>query len=141
MDPHLVAGIRRSRQVVTLGIQGNWARLFLLLILLVKMPLAEFSIEIALISNALIGALLAAKAALILDETPLAYTLKRYRGIVAVAAKVLFTGSHVLGSYTLNEFSEALHKFSSPLALMPLDQCIIVPLRGPPQCGATCLVH
>jgi hypothetical protein len=30
---------------------------------------------------------------------------------------------------------------TSPLALMPLGQCAIVPLRVPPQCEATCLVH
>ena len=29
----------------------------------------------------------------------------------------------------------------SPLALMPLGQRTIVPLRVPPQCEATCLVH
>ena len=30
---------------------------------------------------------------------------------------------------------------SSPLASMPLGQWTIVPLRVPPQCEATCLVH
>ena len=29
----------------------------------------------------------------------------------------------------------------SPFALMPLGQCTIVPLRVPPKCDATCLVH
>ena len=29
----------------------------------------------------------------------------------------------------------------SPLASKPLGQCTIVPLRVPPQCEATCLVH
>jgi hypothetical protein len=29
----------------------------------------------------------------------------------------------------------------SPLALIPLGQWTIVPLRVPPQCEATCLVH
>ena len=28
-----------------------------------------------------------------------------------------------------------------PLALIPLGQCTMVPLRVPPQCEATCLVH
>ena len=45
---------------------------FFLLILLIKAALAQFSIEITVLSRAVIGALLAAKAALILDETPLA---------------------------------------------------------------------
>ena len=30
---------------------------------------------------------------------------------------------------------------SPPLSSMPLGQCTIVPLRVPPQCEATCLVH
>ena len=30
---------------------------------------------------------------------------------------------------------------SSPLALIPAGQWTIVPLRVPPQCDATCLVH
>jgi hypothetical protein len=30
---------------------------------------------------------------------------------------------------------------SSPLASTPLGQCTMVPLRVPPQCEATCLVH
>ena len=29
----------------------------------------------------------------------------------------------------------------SPLAWMPVGQCTMVPLRVPPQCEATCLVH
>ena len=66
---------------------------FLLLILLLKTELAQFSIEITVLSNAVIGALLAAKAALILDETPLARSLEHYRRIVAVAIKTLQTAS------------------------------------------------
>ena len=30
---------------------------------------------------------------------------------------------------------------TSPLALMPSGQWTMVPLRVPPQCEATCLVH
>ena len=30
---------------------------------------------------------------------------------------------------------------TSPFALMPFGQCTIVPLRVPPKCDATCLVH
>ena len=29
----------------------------------------------------------------------------------------------------------------SPLPLIPFGQCTMVPLRVPPQCEATCLVH
>ena len=80
--------------MVAQGIQRNLARLsllfirFLLLILLLKMALAQFSIETTVLSNAVIGALLAANEALILDETPLARSLEHYRRIVAVAIKL-----------------------------------------------------
>ncbi len=30
---------------------------------------------------------------------------------------------------------------SPPCSSMPLGQCTMVPLRVPPQCEATCLVH
>ena len=30
---------------------------------------------------------------------------------------------------------------SPPFSVMPAGQCTIVPLRVPPQCEATCLVH
>ena len=40
---------------------------FLILILLIKLALAQFSVEITVISNAEIGALLGAKAALVLE--------------------------------------------------------------------------
>ena len=46
---------------------------FLLLLLLIKLALANFSIEMTALSKAVIGALFAAKAVLILDETPLAH--------------------------------------------------------------------
>ena len=65
---------------------------FLLLLLLVKLALAQFSIEMRPLSNAFVGALIAAKAALVLDETPLARSLEWYRRIVAVAVKTVFYG-------------------------------------------------
>jgi hypothetical protein len=37
--------------------------------LLIKLALAQFSIEVTVLSNAIVGALIAAKAALVLDET------------------------------------------------------------------------
>jgi hypothetical protein len=83
---------------------------FLLLILLIKLALEQFSVEITVISNALIGALLAAKAALVLDETPLGRSLDHYRRIVAVGAKVLFYGFTSLLLLCLERFLEELHK-------------------------------
>ncbi|MBV8137781.1 MAG: hypothetical protein JO121_19455 [Deltaproteobacteria bacterium] len=84
---------------------------FILLILLLKAALAEFSIEVSVLSNAIIGALLAAKAALVLDETPLGRSLQRYRRIVEIAAKVLFYGITCLLFLYAERVLEARHKF------------------------------
>ena len=83
---------------------------FLLLISLIKLALAQFSVETRVLSNAVIGALLGAKAAIVLDETPLACRLERRRGIVVVAAKTLFySGATVLLGF-VERFLEAVHK-------------------------------
>jgi hypothetical protein len=86
---------------------------FLLLILLIKVALAEFSIEVAVLSNAVIGALLAAKAALILDETSLERTLQQYRRIVAIVGKVLLYGLTSLLLLYIERVLEALHNFGN----------------------------
>ncbi|HLK85389.1 MAG TPA: hypothetical protein VKT27_02685 [Candidatus Binataceae bacterium] len=65
---------------------------FLLLACLIKLTLAGFSIQISALSNAVVGAAIAAKAALLMDETPLARKLSRHRRIVAIAVKTLFYG-------------------------------------------------
>jgi hypothetical protein len=83
---------------------------FLILITLVKLVLAQFSIEINALSQAVVGALFAAKAALVLDETPLARRLEHYRRIVAVAVKVLFYGAASLLLLSVERVLEALHK-------------------------------
>ena len=84
---------------------------FLLLILLIKLALEQFSIEITVLSNAVIGALLAAKAALVLDDTPLARSLEHYRRIVAVTIKVLFYGVTSLLLLCVERVLEAWHRF------------------------------
>jgi len=83
---------------------------FLLLLVLVKLALAQFSIETTALSNAFVGALIAAKAALVLDETPLARSLEQYRRIVAVAVKTVFYGVLSLLMGYLERFLEALHR-------------------------------
>jgi hypothetical protein len=83
---------------------------FLLLLLLIKLALAEFSIEVTALSNAIVGALLAAKTALVLDETPLGRSLQRYPGIVAVAVKTSLYGATGLLLGYLERFLEALHQ-------------------------------
>ena len=83
---------------------------FLLLLLLVKLVLANFSIEMTALPKAVIGALLAAKAALILDETSLARRLERYRRIVAVAVKTFLYGAITLLLGCMERILDALHR-------------------------------
>jgi hypothetical protein len=83
---------------------------FSLLILLIKLTLAQFSIEATVLSNAVVGALTAAKVSLVLDETRLVRSLGRYRRIVAVGVKTLFYGAVGLVFGYLERFLEALHK-------------------------------
>jgi hypothetical protein len=86
---------------------------FILLLLLIKLALAEFSIEMTAYSKALVGALVAAKSALILDETPLARSLERYRRILAVTIKTLFYGAAALLLGYIERILEALKKVHS----------------------------
>jgi hypothetical protein len=83
---------------------------FLLLLLLIKLALATLSIEMTALSKAVVGALFAAKAVLILDETPLARRLEHYRRIVAVAAKTFFYGAITLLLGYLERILEALQR-------------------------------
>lgn len=82
---------------------------FLLLLLLIKLALANFSIEMPALSKAVVGALFAAKAVLILDETSLARRLEHYRRIVAVAVKTFFYGAVALLLGYLERILDAAH--------------------------------
>ena len=83
---------------------------FLLLISLLQLAEAQFSVKIAVLSRALVGALIAAKAALLLDETPLARSLENQRRIVAVVVKTsVYVPVGVLMGY-LERFLEVRHK-------------------------------
>jgi hypothetical protein len=86
---------------------------FLLELLIIKLAVAQFSIPLEALSTAVVGALLAAKAVLILDETPLARKLKRYRRIVAVVIKTLLYGIGTLLLGDIERFLEALHRVGS----------------------------
>jgi hypothetical protein len=83
---------------------------FLLLLLLIKLALADVSVEMTALSKAVVGALLAAKAALILDETPLARLLEHYRRIVAVAVKTFLYGAITLLLGYVERSLDALHR-------------------------------
>ena len=83
---------------------------FLLQLLIIKLAVAQFSIPISAFSKAVVGALLAAKAVLILDETPIGRRLEHHRKIVAVAIKTVLYGFGTLLLGCLERFLEAWHR-------------------------------
>ena len=97
---------------------------FLILLLIIKLALASFSIELTALSKAVVGALTAAKAVLVLDETPLARRLEQNRRIVAVAVKTFLYGSATLLLGYVERIVEAMrsqHSFDGALRYM-IDQ-------------------
>ncbi len=83
---------------------------FLLQLTIIKLAVAEFSVPVSALSKAVVGALFAAKAVLILDETPLARHLERYRRIIAVAVKTVLYGFATLLLGFIERLLESLHK-------------------------------
>jgi hypothetical protein len=83
---------------------------FLILLLIIKLALATLSIEMTALSKAVVGALIAAKAVLILDETPLARRLEQSRRIIAVAVKTFLYGSVTLLLGYTERFVDALRR-------------------------------
>src|SRR5712671_5197441 len=65
---------------------------FMLELLIIKLAVARMSVEVSTLSTAIVGALLAAKAVLIIDETPLERSLHHYRRVFAVIIKTTFYG-------------------------------------------------
>lgn len=81
---------------------------FLLLLSIIKLTLETFSIEMTAFSKAVVGALLAAKAVLLLDDMPISRYLEQYRRIIAVAVKTLIYGCITLLLGILERILEAL---------------------------------
>ena len=91
---------------------------FLILLLIIKLALASFSIEMTALSKAVVGALIAAKAVLILDETTLALRLEQSRRIIAVVVKTFLYGSLTLLLGYVERFVDAMrreHNFDATL--------------------------
>jgi hypothetical protein len=86
---------------------------FSLQLLIIKLAVAQFSIPVTAFSKAVVGALLAAKAVLILDETRIGRRLEHYRKIVAVAIKTILYGFGTLLLGYLERFLEALRRSGS----------------------------
>ena len=86
---------------------------FLLQLMIIKLAVAQFSIPITGFSKAVVGALFAAKAVLIIDETRIGKRLEHYRRIVAVAVKTVLYGFGTLLLGYLERFVEALYRNGS----------------------------
>jgi len=69
---------------------------FALILLMVKLFVAEYSIELRVISNAILGALFAAKVSLILDQRDWARSHGYPRAVVVGGKVVLYTASVII---------------------------------------------
>src|SRR5260221_9823255 len=85
------AEFRASRSVFLFFLTG-----FLLVLLIVKLALADYSIEVSTVSRALVGALVAAKVVLILDRTATSRKLASYPHIVRVLLRTMIYGTGVV---------------------------------------------
>ncbi len=65
---------------------------FMLVLLIIKLTLAQYSIESSTVSRAVLGALIAAKVVLLLNRTPLARALKNYPCVLPVLWRTVFYG-------------------------------------------------
>lgn len=84
---------------------------FVIVLLIVKLMLEQYSIETVTLSRALIGALIAAKVVLILDKTPVARSFKSYPRIVPVIAKAaVYASSFIVVSFAERDFDAWRHR-------------------------------
>jgi hypothetical protein len=87
---------------------------FMLQLMIIKLAVAaQFSIPITAFSKAVVGALFAAKAVLILDETRIGKSLEHCQRVSAVAVKTVLYGFGTLLLGYLERFLEALHRDAS----------------------------
>ncbi|HJU11595.1 MAG TPA: hypothetical protein VJ728_11995 [Candidatus Binataceae bacterium] len=97
------AEVRATRPIFLFFLTG-----FLLVLLIVKLTLAQYSISVNALSRALLGAVLAAKTVLILENTPLPSAFRTLPRLFDIALKSVFYGSGVLVLGFLERLFEAL---------------------------------
>ena len=86
---------------------------FLIELLIIKLAVEKFSVEVTAVPTAIVAALLAAKAVLVLDETPLERSLQQHRRVIAVAVKTTLYGLGTLILGYLERLFEAWHRLGS----------------------------
>jgi hypothetical protein len=65
---------------------------FMLVLLIIKLTLAQYSIEVSTVSRAVLGALIAAKVVLVLNHTRMARAMAHYPRILPVLWRTVFYG-------------------------------------------------
>jgi hypothetical protein len=99
---------RRMRPVFLFFLTG-----FLLVLLIVKLSLAQYSIPVSALSRALLGAVLAAKVVLILEHTRLGRLFRYAPRIVDILSKSVLYGASVIILGCAERISEGFHKTRS----------------------------
>ena len=91
------ARLRLCEEALNVGsIAGFFLIGFLLVLLIINLSLAQYSIEASALPRAVAGALIAAKVVLVFDRTPLARALATYPAAVPVLLRTLFYGLAVV---------------------------------------------
>ncbi len=91
---------------------------FLLVLLIVKLALAQYSIESAALGRAVVGALIAAKVVLVFDETPLGRLFRTFPRIISVAYKTLAYGLGFIVLSLLERTIDAWRELGAPDAAL-----------------------
>ncbi len=84
---------------------------FALVILLKRMLLAEYNIEVRGISLAIVGAVIVAKVVLVMERIPLSRRLEKLRPIVDLILRTLLYSVGVLAALLLEKAFEARHEY------------------------------
>src|SRR5713101_6952584 len=113
----LRAELRATRPIFLFFLTG-----FLLVLLIVKLALAQYSISVNALSRALLGAALAAKVVLILENTPLSHPFGQLPRILAIVFKSLVYGAGVILLGFLERLLDA--ERHSPTILIGLQTAI-----------------
>ena len=86
---------------------------FLIELSIIKLAVEKYSVEVTAVPTAIVAALLAAKAVLLIDETPLERTLHQYRRVIAVLVKTTLYGLGTLILGYLERIFEAWHQLGN----------------------------
>jgi hypothetical protein len=110
--------LRATRPVCLFFLTG-----FLLVLLVVKLALAQYSISVNALSRALLGAVLAAKVVMVLEKTPISRPFGHSPRIIAILFKSLVYGMSVILFGILERILDALRH--APTMLLGLHRAFL----------------